>query len=187
MGRTLPTAGMSPIDVYSTAVRPCGYFEHVFTDDGTERHTIEIVSTATMASGGNYAGLNIAVTTAGTAATWVSPLYCKVTQGTTKNVNGYLCAAEFEVVNGAANVSDNFVLVLNYQNNGSGHGSHESYIALRDYGSLAANSFLWIADATVASGDATALVSSKTSAAVSHTLRIIVGSTNYWIMLSNAI
>ena len=187
MGRTLPTAGMSPIDVYSTAVRPCGYFEHVFTDDGTERHTIEVVSTATMASGGNYAGLNIVVTTGGTAATWVSPLYCKVVQGSTKNVNGYLCAAEFEMTNSAANESANAVIVLNSSNSGANKNAQSAFIFLRDYGSSQCQNFLWIADSTMGSGSATSLVSSKTSAAVSHTLKIYIGSTPYWIMLSNAI
>lgn len=185
--RTLPTAGVSPIDVYNTAVRPGGYFEHVVTDDGTERHNVEMVSTPTMASAGNYVNLNVTTTTAGTAAAWVSSIYAKITQGSTKNVNGYFCAAELELVNSAANVSDNFVLVLNYQNNGSGRGSHESYIALRDYGSLAANSLLWIGDSTIGSNVTTSLVSTSTSdVTATHCVRFLVGSTPLWFICSSA-
>lgn len=183
--RTFPTAGLSPIDAYSTAVRPTAYFEHVITDDGTERHNVELVATPTMASGGNYVNLNVVTTTAGTAASWVSSIYAKITQGSTKNVNGYFCAAEFELVNAAANVSDNFVMVLNYQNNGAARGSHESYIALRDYGSLAANSFLWLGDATIGTNSTTVLISSTGAKTHSHSIRIIVGSTAYWLMCTS--
>lgn len=187
MARTFPTAGLSPIDVYNTQVRPGVYVEHVVTDDGTERHSVELVSTATMASGGNYVNLNVVTTTGGTAGSWVSSIYAKITQGTTKNVNGYFCAAEFEIVNGAANVSDNFCLVLNYQNNGSGRGSHESYIAIRDYGSLAATSLLWIADSTIGTNVTTSLMSTSTSdVTVTHCVRFYAGSTPYWFLVSSA-
>ena len=187
--RTLPTAGVSPIDVYSTAVRPCAYFEHTVTDDGTERHAMEIVSTATMASAGNYAGLNIVVTTAGTAASWVSGLFCKVVQGSTKNVNGYLCAAEFEMTNSAANESSNFVIVLNSSNTGVNPSGHKAYIALRDYGTAAlANAFLWLGDeieTAVGTKSATALFSTNVATTATHHLRIVVNATPYYIMLTN--
>lgn len=173
--RTFPTAGLSPIDVYNTAVRPSGYFEHVVTDDGTERHNIELVAVPTMASGGNYVNLNLVTTTAGAAATWVASLYAKVVQGSIKNVNGYFCAAELELVNSAANVSDNFVLVLNYQNNGAQRGSHESYIALRNYGSLAANSLFWFGEASLlGTVSATTLVSTSADKAATHLIRCML-------------
>jgi hypothetical protein len=187
--RTLPTAGVSPIDVYNTAVRPGAYFEHVVTDDGTERHNVEVVSTPTMASGGNYVGLNVVVTTAGTAAAWVSGIYSKVIQGATKNVNGYLCAAEFEMVNSAANESANFVIVLNSSNTGANPSSNKAYIALRDYGTAAnANAVFWLGpeiEAAVGTKSATALFSTNVATTATHHLRIVVNSTPYYIMLTN--
>ena len=189
MARTLPTAGVSPIDVYSTAVRPCAYFEHTVTDDGTERHAVEIVSTATMASAGSYVGLNIVTTTAGTAASWVAPLYCKVVQGSTKNVNGYLCAAEFELSNTAANESANFVIVLNSTNSGANASGEKAYIALRDYGTATnAMAAFWLGpeiETAVGTKSATALFSTNVATVATHHLRIVVNATPYFIMLTN--
>jgi len=189
MARTFPTAGVSPIDVYNTQVRPGAYFEHVVTDDGTERHNVEVVSTPTMASAGNYVGLNVVVTTAGTAASWVSGIYSKVVQGSTKNVNGYLCAAEFELTNSAANESANFVIVLNSTNTGANPSGQKAYIALRDYGT-AANSMalLWLGseiEAAVGAKSATALFSTNVATVATHHLRIVVNATPYYIMLTN--
>lgn len=152
-----------------------------------EVHGMELDYTGTLSSGDSLVGLNVATTTAGTAGTWVSGIYAKVIQGATKNVNGYLCAAEFETINSANNVSDNFVLVLNSNNSGGQRGQHESYIALRSYGSLAANSFLWIEDQTIgADNDTTSLVAANNPTAATHTLRIIIDDTAYYIMLCNA-
>lgn len=150
-----------------------------------ERHTVSVVSSGTLASGAGLVGVNIAVTTAGTAGTWVSGIYAKVTQGATKNVNGYLCGAEFEVINTANNVSDNFVLVLNSNNSGGQRGQHESYIALRSYGSLAANSFLWIEDQTIGTNNTAVLISSTGAKTHSHSIRIIVDDTAYWLMVTS--
>jgi hypothetical protein len=188
MARTLPTAGLSPIDVYNTAVRPGGYFEHVVTDDGTERHNVEMVATPTMASGGNYVNLNLTTTTAGTAAAWVSGLYSKITQGSTKNVNGYFCAAEFELVNSAANESANFVMVLNSNNSGANPSTERAYLALRDYGSSDCEAFLWLGpeiEAAVGAKSATTLFSTNVATVATHHLRIVINATPYFIMLTN--
>ena len=152
----------------------------------TELHGWELNYTGTNISAANLVGLNIAFTTAGTAGGWNAALFAKITQGSTKNVNGYLCAAEFEVNQSADNVSDWFVLVLNAANNGAQQGSHSSYIALRDYGSLDLNSLLWISDHTVASNDTTVLMSSTGAKTHSHSIRIVgPGSTPYWLMVTS--
>jgi len=148
-----------------------------------EKHGMSVVVTGTMASGTGMVGGNFAVTTAGTAAAWVSGIYAKVTQGATKNVNGYISGAEFEVINTAANVSDWFVLVLNA--NSSYNGSHSSYIALRDYGGTALNSMFWFGDASIGSASDTALLSTVSGQTHSHALRFIVSGTPYWVECTN--
>lgn len=188
MARTFPSAGVSPCDYYNVDDRSTAYFEHVVTaPDTTEFRNVYAVSTVTLISGANYIGVDSRVTTAGTAGAWVSALYCKVTQGSTKNVNGYLCAAEFELTNSAANVSDWFVIVLNASNSGAQQGSHSSYIALRDYGSTDIQSLLWVStDHTIGTKSDTALMTTFADGAhISHAIRIIAGATPYWILCSS--
>ena len=148
-----------------------------------EEHALDVTMGGTLSSGDGMVGGNFAVTTSGAAAAWVSGIYAKVTQGATKNVNGYISGAEFEVVNSADNVSDNFVLVLNSNNSGAQRGSHESYVALRSYGTLAANSLLWLStDHTIGTNDATVLVSTTAAKVQTHAVRCIVGATPIWLM-----
>lgn len=148
-----------------------------------ESHGLDMVTTGTLGSGGVLVGGNFAVTTAGTAGEWVSGIYAKVIQGTTKNVNGYISGAEFEVVNTNTDASDWFPLVLNA--NSVDNGAHSSYIGLRSYGTTALNSLLWIEDQTIGTTSETSLVSTGIKAASTHTLRIIIDDTPYWILLSN--
>jgi hypothetical protein len=188
MARTFPTAGQSPIDAYNTQVRPSMYIEHVVTDDGTERHNVEFVSTPTMASGGNYVNLNVTTTTAGTGAAWVSSIFARITQGSTKNVNGYLCAAEFELVNSAANESANFVLVLNSNNSGANPSTQRAFIAIRDYGTSDCDALFWLGpeiEADVGTKSGTALFSTNVATEATHHLRIVINATPYYIMLTN--
>jgi len=113
----------------------------------TELHAVEIAQTATQASGGNMVTLNVAHTTAGTAGTWSAAVYAKITQGTTKNVTGYLTAAEFEVVNSCATSGMWWVLTLNANNKAAAQAG-SGYIVLRDYGSTPCNVFLSLYDQT---------------------------------------
>ncbi len=186
MARTFPTVGVSPIDAYSTDVRPTAYFEHVITDDGTERHNVELVATPTMISGGNYVNLNVVTTLAGTAAAWVSSIYAKIIQGTTKRVNGYLCAAELEVINTNTNVSDWFVLVLN--GNSTTNGQHSAYIACRSYGTAVLGNLFWLDDtieAAVGTKSASSLFSTNVATVATHHIKVMIGATAYFIMLTN--
>ena len=151
-----------------------------------EEHGYSMALTGTLSSGEGMVGDNIAVTTAGTGGAWVSGIYAKVVQGVTKNVNGYISGAEFEVVNAAANVSDWFPLVLNAQNNGSTHGQHASYIALRDYGSLPLESLVWISDVAIATTDAGKLISTAGSPRThTHSLRFMHQATAYYVMCTS--
>lgn len=149
----------------------------------TESHGLDVASTGTLSSGDGLVGGNFVTTTAGTAGAWASGVYAKVVQGTTKNVNGYLSGAEFEVVNTNTSVSDWFPLVLNA--NSTTLGSHSSYIALRDYGSTDLNSFLWIpSDHTVGTASNTSLITTAAYLAATHGIRIIVDGTPMWILAS---
>ena len=155
----------------------------------TELHAVEINQTATHISGGNMVALNVAQTTAGTAGAWSSAIYAKVTQGTTKNVNGYLSAIECELVNSNTNVSDWFPLVINA--NSTTLGSHSSFIALRNYGTAVLNSLFWVGDAALV--DATGPDSAKLVSTLgagkettcTHSVRFICDGTPLWLLASN--
>jgi hypothetical protein len=148
-----------------------------------EKHGLSLVVTGTLASGKSMVGLNSQVTTAGTGGAWVSGIYAKVTQGATKNVNGYISGAEFEVINTAANVSDWFVLVLN--SNSSYMGSHTAFIALREYGSADIGRLLWAPEMAQGSNSDTAIFSSVASdSPCDRKMRVTIGTTDYWLMLT---
>ena len=147
-----------------------------------EEHGLSLTYTGTLSSGDSMVGGNFAVTTAGTAGSWVSGIFAKVTQGSTKNVNGYISGAEFEVINSADNVSDWEVLVLNSNNSGAQQGSHSSYIFLRDYGSTKIQSLMWVStDHTIGTKSDTALITTIGDTANTHAVRCIAGSTPIWI------
>lgn len=152
-----------------------------------EEHFVDLAATGTVSSGDSAVGINSALTVTGSAASWVSSLYCKTTQAS-KVVNGYLCAAEFELASTAANASDNSVIVLNSTSNHSGSPpACTPYITLREYGTTAANVFLRIFDDTGQSGAAnTKLVATSVTGGVTMNtaIRCMLGSTPIWILAS---
>jgi hypothetical protein len=152
----------------------------------TEVRTLALEAEGTLASGSGLVGYNITTTTAGTAGSWACGIYAKVVQGTTKNVNGYLDAAEFEVVNTCATVSDWFVVSL--QANSVANGSHSSFIALRDYGSTPCQSMMWLGPEITAGvdGDTTSLIAATVGTTNNYTIRVLYHDTPLWIMCSNA-
>ena len=139
-----------------------------------------------LSSGGEAVGANLVTTTAGTAGSWASAIYAKIIQGTTKNVNGYLCAAEFELaIAGSYNSSDCAVLVLNSTiSNTGGAISHPAYIYIREYGSKKMDNLLWFGDATIGSGKTT-LLSTTSDLAATHTVKVLVGTTPLWVLCNN--
>lgn len=152
-----------------------------------EEHAMDITYTGILSSGDSLVGLNVAVVPTGTAAAWVSGIYAKVTQATTKSVSGYISAAELEVVqSGTYNPADWAVLVLNSNNSiVSGSQAAAAYIFLRDYGSVALPTLLRFYDATIAITDKTTLLSTSAALASTHTIRMLIGTTPYWILLNN--
>ena len=176
MARTFPTAGVSPIDVYNTQVRPGAYIEHVVTLAGAEVHGMEIVGTPTMTiAADSYVALNIATTPAGVLGTWVSSIFAKVTQSV-ESVDGYICAAEFEV-NKSGSITNRVygVIVLNNGNNIAGSQSSSAFILCREYGSNVLNALVKFGDnASYSATASTAVaVSAAADGAATHKVRFI--------------
>jgi hypothetical protein len=149
--------------------------------------------TATMASGVYYAGLDVRVVLdGGSTGVWASAAYFKLTQDSTKRVNGYISALELELTNTANSASAQFVLVLNAGDSSTTNlNSQRAFIAINEYGSAACPALLRIGQEIVAAvGSSSNTVIFTTTGAsyeenVDYALRIIAGSANtpYWIPL----
>lgn len=151
-----------------------------------EEHGLAVSYTGTLTSGDSIVAGNFAAVPEGTGGQWVSGIYAKVTQGATKAVNGYISGAEFEVINTADQVSDWFPLVLNAYNSGAQMGTHASFIALRDYGSLELNSLLWFGDQSIGTKSDTVLLTTFADGAhISHAIKMRIGDVDYWLLVSN--
>lgn len=153
-----------------------------------EEHGLAVSYTGTLSSGDSLVAGNFICTPEGTGGVWASGIYAKAVQGATKAVNGYLSGAEFEVVNAADNVSDWFPLILNANNSGAQMGTHASFIALRDYGSLELNSMLWFGDQSIGTKSNTVLLTTFADGAhISHAIKMRIGDTDYWLLVSNVL
>jgi len=182
-----------PFAVYSSgaAIKAAYYNVDLGTITG-EEHAWSLVSTGALSSGDNSVGVNVVHTATGTAATWVSAAYFKALQAS-KAVNGYICAAEFELTSTAANASDHAGIVINMTCNHTGSVPNSPYIMLRDYGTTHATALF----AFGASGGAdTGMVGSTSSATLlstagagfeancDYTVRCTVGGTPIWLLAS---
>jgi hypothetical protein len=148
-----------------------------------ETHVSDMAASGVLASGKGLVGQNIVLTTLGTAGSWACGLYVKIVQGSTKNVNGYLNAAEFELVSSCVNASDFCVIALNSSVTASSC-QDPAFIYIRDYGTLGLNNNLfWFGpEITIGSGSATALVTTATDHTATHNIKIKVGSTVMWLL-----
>ena len=157
----------------------------------TEAHGVDITATGTLASNKGLVGLNVKATAAGTAGAWLSGLFVNATQAS-KMVNGYLCAAEFELTSTASGASDNSVIVLNSVRNHTGSApACDPYITLREYGTTYGNVFLRVFGDTGQGGtgtfSASALITSAQNAYEAEcnaAIRCMSGSTPVWILCS---
>ena len=192
--RTLPTQGMSPIEAYVTGETPGGYFEQVITmDDTTERHCVEIVGTPTMYASGNYAALSILTTPAGTLGTWASSMFVKISQ-TVVSIDGYICAAEFEVHKTGSYTNRAYgIIVLNNANSISGSQSDSAFIVCHEYGSNVLNALVKFADNASYSASASTLVAVSAAAdgVATHKVRCIVNiasvATPMWLLATTTV
>ena len=156
----------------------------------SEEHALGITATGTMSSGDGFVGLNVVATASGSAAAWVSGLYVKATQAS-KAVNGYICAAEFELASTALNPSAHAVLVLNMTNTHTGAAEPSPYILLREYGTgRYADCFVRIFNDTGQAGttDATKLITTVSNgyeANCDYAIRCMLGTTPIWLLASS--
>ena len=151
----------------------------------TETHGMDIVYTGTYTTG-SLVGLNVITTGKGTASNWCAAAYFQMVLGTTNYVTGYAVAGEFEIkTSGTANAGDVACIMLD--SNVSRAGSEcQAYIMLQDFGTTyTTNNFLYGLGLSPATADATKLFSTAAAPRThTHSLRIRMGSTPYWIMCS---
>lgn len=163
-----------------------------------ETHISDYAATGYLGGAGkSVVAQNIVLTTTGTAGMWASAIYAKVVEGTTKNVNGYISAAEFEVaVAGTYAPSSIQILSLNstVTNGSMKSGSGMAYIGLHDYGTDAGaalgatsmNALLRFGEQTIgADADGASLLAANTLASSTHTIRFLIGDVAYYIMCAN--
>jgi len=150
----------------------------------TELHALELNYTATAVSGANMVGLNIAVTTAGTAASWISGLFVKITEPTTKTVNGYFCAAEFELATSCATSSAMAVITLNSNITAMGSDNNTAFIKCQDWGTEEMPALFDITSLDEGSTSNTTLWTTTGTGYednVDYAIRIVRSATPYWI------
>jgi hypothetical protein len=149
-------------------------------------HCKEITVGVTPALGAtDQIGVGTSLVTTGTGRNWAAGIFAGIVQGTTKNVSGYLTAAEFEVkLSAVSNVSEWAVMTLNSWDNNT-VGSYRTYLWFRDYGSLKMNSLIRFSDASIETTSKASLLSTAGALASTHTIRMLIGTTPYWILVNN--
>jgi len=155
-----------------------------------EEHALDVDYGGACSSGDSMVAGNFAVTPTGTGATWASGLFAKVTQGTTKAVNGYFSGGEFECNVGAmsSNLSDFGVLVLNWNSaatSSMGNVTHGAYMLLRDYGTQPIGCFASFIDASLGTKSDTSIVTTIGTTSSTNAVRIQIGTTYYWLLATS--
>ena len=137
---------------------------------------------------GNYAALSILTTPAGTLGTWASSMFVKTSQ-TVNSIDGYICAAEFEVhKTGSYTNRDYAVLVLNNANSIAGAQSSSAFIVCHEYGTNVLNALVKFAENAQysATASSTALVSVSTDTTSTRRVRFVATvagvATNMWFL-----
>jgi len=151
----------------------------------TEAHAVDVVSGGELSSGDNLVGVNVVLTPTGTAGQWASAVYGKTVQTGTKTVNGYISGGEFEVADTNAAPSEVHTLVLD--GNSTVYDANSSYIWVQDFGATDMPNLFKISGDDVGSTSATTMFSTypEASEAVTHSLKVMIDGTPYWIMMTN--
>jgi hypothetical protein len=156
-----------------------------------EEHFIDVTYTGTCSSTDAMVALNIDVTTGGVNAGWISGIFANVTEGSTKRVDGYYSAGEFQITTACATSSAATCLVLDWINTSGTATSNQGYIMLRDYGSTRARSLFvfgseW-ASLIGSDNDTASLLAANVCTASTHTIRFVINAVPYFIMCSNTL
>jgi hypothetical protein len=155
---------------------------------GAEERGLDLAVAGSLANTSALVGLNVVVSPVGALGTWRCAIFGK-TVFSVASPQGYLDAAEFELNIGAVVVNPEYnVLSLNLIDNGlnpQNCAPHSAYIAFHNYGTNPARAVLYFDGDTVQAHDLTSLLCSTSNLATTHTMRILVGDTPYWILMSN--
>ncbi len=151
-----------------------------------EQHAFDVDFTGACSSADSMVAGNFVCTPTGTGATWCSGIYAKAVQAS-KAVDGYISAAEFEVAHSGTWAASKYcILCLNANDTRTGSMQEgTAYIWLREYGSVTMNTLFNFYDASIATNDESALVSTLAGdQTASHTIRCLFGDTPVWILCS---
>ena len=149
-----------------------------------EKHGMDINYTGTYTTG-SLVGLNVITTGKGTVSNWCSAAYFQMVLATTNYVTGYAVAGEFEIkTSGTANAGNVACIMLDSYVSRSG-AEAQAFIMIQDFGSVATDNFLYGLGMSAATTDGSKIFSSSGAKTHSHSLRIRIGATPYWIMCTN--
>jgi hypothetical protein len=155
---------------------------------GVEEHGLDIALVGVMAATSGLVGLNVAVAPTGGLGSWRCAIFGRTTLSVA-SPQGYLDAAEFELAIGAVAVNPDYnVLSLNLIDNGlnpQNCAPHSCYIAMHKYGTNPARAVLYFDGDAVQAHDLTSLLCSTADKAATHAMRILIGDTPYWILMSS--
>ena len=101
-------------------------------------------------------------------------------------MSGYACAGEFEMkTTGVANAGNSYCIMLD-SNISTTSSECQAFIAIQDFGSVATNNFLYGLGMSPATNDGSKIFSTcSTGKTHTHSLRIRIGATPYWIMCTS--
>lgn len=163
---------------------------YLSSDGGTlaaDSSGVYMAHTATMIGGTSLYALNVLATPLGTGMS-ANAIYAKISGGSSKHITGWNAVAEFEYsCSGTQTPADTSCLQLVMDMDYTGSSTNSAYIMLRNYSSNASGilNFIRLYDTTPGTGDPATLFTAETTGNYSHGLRIMVGTTPYWIMCTS--
>lgn len=204
--RTLPTSaggiyGMSPIDGYlSNDERPVAYFEHNLDETLNDyMTTVEVVTNCNIETLGMVQGLNVTVTLG--SSSWrgstACAIYAKVDLGAIScSISGRTSVIEARLDIPSTTITGTVTgrtscLCLDFSNTLDTWPDVAgcSYILLRDRSSGARqmNTLLDFMDFTAVAASSTKIFVESTDTGSTHRIRMMSGTTPYWIMCTSTV
>lgn len=152
-----------------------------------ESHGLDVVTSGTVSTAGQLVGANVVLTASGASGLWESALYAKIVQPTSQALaNGYTSAAEFEVANANTSAMNSmYPLVLDSNNAAAGYQPASAFIWAHNFGTAVMPNLFDI-DTTIAAGAMVSAVVDSDGITTSHTLKIMINGTSYYIPLSSS-
>jgi len=168
------------------------YIKKTFTPPGTGyEDTVRINSYPTMVSGATTRGLQVlSECLAGSAGSYMVGITGIAEQGSTAAITGVMAAGCFSLINSAHSGCLKTCVEMTWKNTGSADYSKSAYMLLREYsgaGGDKVKQLFSFPDHTteMAAESDTAIVSTLTEGDSTHGIKIVVGTTPYWIMCTS--